>query len=223
MKEFKKIKNFIFDCDGVLYDDLEGVFGQVSKRMTEYISQKLDLSLEKAKELQTNYFHKYNTSLNGLMIHHDIDPQEFLKYVHDINLDFLKKDLKLRKELIELKTKKFVFTNGSHEHASNITKTLGISDLFDGFFDITDCNFIPKPSIEPYRKLIDKFNIKPSDTVFIEDIAINLEPAKKLGMKTVWLKNNEYWGKKDSDKKFVDLKIENLSSFLKEINIIKQS
>ena len=50
-----------------------------------------------------------------------------------------------------------------------------------------------------------------------------LEPAKKLGMKTVWLKNNEYWGKKDSDKKFVDLKIENLSSFLKEINIIKQS
>ena len=223
MKEFKKIKNFIFDCDGVLYDDLEGVFGQVSKRMTEYISQKLDLSLEKAKELQTNYFHKYNTSLNGLMIHHDINPQEFLKYVHDINLDFLKKDLKLRKELIELKTKKFVFTNGSHEHASNITKTLGISDLFDGFFDITDCNFIPKPSIEPYRKLIDKFNIKPSETVFIEDIAINLEPAKKLGMKTVWLKNNEYWGKKDSDKKFVDLKIENLSSFLKEINIIKQS
>ena len=223
MKEFKKIKNFIFDCDGVLYDDLEGVFGQVSKRMTEYISQKLDLSLEKAKELQTNYFHKYNTSLNGLMIHHDINPEEFLKYVHDINLDFLKKDLKLRKELIELKTKKFVFTNGSHEHASNITKTLGISDLFDGFFDITDCNFIPKPSIEPYKKLIDKFNIKPSETVFIEDIAINLEPAKKLGMKTVWLKNNEYWGKKDSDKKFVDLKIENLSSFLKEINIIKQS
>ena len=223
MKEFKKIKNFIFDCDGVLYDDLEGVFGQVSKRMTEYISKKLNLSLEKAKELQTNYFHKYNTSLNGLMIHHDINPQEFLKYVHDINLDFLKKDLKLRKELIELKTKKFVFTNGSHEHASNITKTLGISDLFDGFFDITDCNFIPKPSIEPYKKLIDKFNIKPSETVFIEDIAINLEPAKKLGMKTVWLKNNEYWGKKDSDKKFVDLKIENLSSFLKEINIIKQS
>ena len=223
MKEFKKIKNFIFDCDGVLYDDLEGVFGQVSKRMTEYISKKLNLSLEKAKELQTNYFHKYNTSLNGLMIHHDINPQEFLKYVHDINLDFLKKDLKLRKELIELKTKKFVFTNGSHEHASNITKTLGISDLFDGFFDITDCNFIPKPSIEPYKKLIDKFNIKPSETVFVEDIAINLEPAKKLGMKTVWLKNNEYWGKKDSDKKFVDLKIENLSSFLKEINIIKQS
>ena len=221
MKKFTNIKNFIFDCDGVLYKDLEAVFGQVSKRMTEYISKKLDLDLKKAKELQTNYFHKYNTSLNGLMIHHDINPEEFLKYVHEINLDFLKKDLVLRKELLKLNAKKFVFTNGSHDHVINITKHLGIDDIFDGAFDITDCNYIPKPAIEPYKKLINKFDIDPNETVFIEDIAKNLEPAKKVGMKTVWLINDEYWGKKDSDKDFIDLKINNLSSFLKEINILK--
>ena len=72
MKELKNIKNILFDCDGVLYADLEGVFGQVSKKMTQYISNKLNVDLKEAKELQTNYFHKYNTSLNGLMIHHDI-------------------------------------------------------------------------------------------------------------------------------------------------------
>ncbi len=221
MKEFKKIKNFIFDCDGVLYNDLEKVFGQVSKKMTEYIAKKLNLDLKKAKELQTNYFHKYNTSLNGLMIHHEINPDEFLKYVHDINLDFLEKDLVLRKELLKLEAKKIVFTNGSNDHVANITKHLGIDDLFDGVFDIVDCNFIPKPAIESYKKLSKKFNINPNETLFIEDIAKNLEPAKKLGMKTVWLVNNEYWGKKDSDKDFIDLKIKNLSSFLKEINILQ--
>ena len=221
MKEFKKIKNFIFDCDGVLYKDLEKVFGQVSKKMTEYIAKKLNLDLKKAKELQTNYFHKYNTSLNGLMIHHKINPDEFLKYVHDINLDFLEKDLLLRKELLKLEAKKIVFTNGSNDHVANITKHLGIDDLFDGVFDIVDCNFIPKPAIESYEKLSKKFNINPNETLFIEDIAKNLEPAKKLGMKTVWLINNEYWGKKDSDKDFIDLKIKNLSSFLKEINILQ--
>jgi len=221
MKEFKKIKNFIFDCDGVLYSDLEKVFGQVSKKMTEYISKHLQLDLKKAKELQTNYFHRYNTSLNGLMMHHKINPEEFLKYVHDINLDFLKKDLELRKELLKLDAKKIVFTNGSNDHVANITKHLGIEDLFDGIFDIVDCNFIPKPAIESYEKLSQKFNIVPNETVFIEDIAKNLEPAKKLGMKTVWLINNEYWGKKDSDKDFIDLKIKNLSSFLKEINILQ--
>ena len=221
MNNLKNIKNFIFDCDGVLYQDLEAVFGQVSKRMTKYISEKLNLSLEKAKELQTNYFHKYNTSLNGLMIHHDVNPQEFLKYVHDINLDFMKKDLILREELIKLRGKKFIFTNGSHEHVKNVTKHVGIDDLFDNVFDITDCDLIPKPSLEPYKKLVKKFDINPKETIFIEDIAKNLEPAKELGMKTVWLINNEYWGKKDSDKDFIDLKIKNLSSFLKEINILK--
>ena len=221
MKEFKNIKNFIFDCDGVLYRDLESVFGQVSKRMTKYIAEKLNLDLKKAKELQTNYFHQYNTSLNGLMIHHNINPLEFLNYVHEINLDFMEKDLVLRKELLKLDAKKIVFTNGSHQHIANITKHLGIDDLFDGAFDITDCNYVPKPEIKPYKFLINKFDIKPEETVFIEDIAKNLEPAKKLGMKTVWLINNEYWGKKDSDKDFIDLKIKNLSSFLKEINILK--
>ena len=123
----------------MLYSDLEKVFGQVSKRMTSFISKNLNLDLKKAKELQTNYFHKYNTSLTGLMIHHKINPNDFLKYVHDINLDFLEEDKNLRNELTKLKVKKFVFTNGSHEHVENITRNLGISDLFDGTFDITDC------------------------------------------------------------------------------------
>ena len=135
MKEFKNIKNILFDLDGVLYQNLEAVFGQVSKRMTKYISNALGLDLIKAKELQTNYFHKYNTSLNGLMIHHDIKPDEFLEYVHDIDLSFMKKDMVLRKELEKLNLKKFIFTNGSKNHAINITTHLGISDLFDGLFD----------------------------------------------------------------------------------------
>ena len=221
MKEFKNIKNIIFDCDGVLYKDLDAVFGQVSKRMGEYISRKLNVDLKKAKELQRNYFHQYNTSLNGLMIHHKIDPHEFLEYVHDIDLDFLKKDTLLREELLKLDVKKFVYTNGSRDHVNNITKHLGIDDLFDGVFDIVDGQFIPKPQIEPFKVLIKKFAINPEETVFIDDIAKNLSVKKELNLKTVWLINNEYWGKQDSDKNYIDVRIENLTSFLKEINILK--
>ena len=32
MIKLKNIKNILFDCDGVLYQDLEAVFGQVSKK-----------------------------------------------------------------------------------------------------------------------------------------------------------------------------------------------
>ena len=219
----KNIKNILFDCDGVLYQDLEAVFGQVSKKMTEYISKKLNIDLIKAKELQTNYFHKYNTSLNGLMIHHDILPEEFLKYVHDIDLSFMKKDLVLREELEKLNIKKFVFTNGSREHVNNITTHLGINDLFDGIFDIVDAKFHPKPEAKAFDLMTKKFNINPRETLYIEDIAKNLSIAKERGSTTVWLINEEYWGKKDSEKDFIDYKIKNLSLFLKEIRLLKNS
>ena len=215
------IKNILFDCDGVLYQDLESVFGQVSKKMTEYISNKLNVDLIKAKELQTNYFHKYNTSLNGLMIHHKVKPDEFLEYVHDINLDFMEKDLVLREELIKLDARKFVFTNGSKEHVKNITEHLGIEDLFDGIFDIVDAEFHPKPEAKAFDLMVKKFNIEPKETIYIEDIAKNLSIAKARGSTTVWLMNDEYWGKQESDKDFIDYKIENLSLFLKEIRLLK--
>ena len=219
----KNIKNILFDCDGVLYQDLESVFGQVSKKMTEYISRKLNVDLIKAKELQTNYFHKYNTSLNGLMIHHDIPPEEFLKYVHDIDLSFMKKDKLLREELEKLNIKKFVFTNGSKEHVKNITEHLGVEDLFDGIFDIVDAEFHPKPEAKAFDLMVKKFNIEPKETIYIEDIAKNLSIAKARGSTTVWLMNDEYWGKKESDKDFIDYKIENLSLFLKEIRLLQNS
>ena len=219
----KNIKNILFDCDGVLYQDLEAVFGQVSKKMTEYISRKLNVDLIKAKELQTNYFHKYNTSLNGLMIHHDIPPEEFLEYVHDIDLSFMKKDKLLREELEKLNIKKFIFTNGSKEHVKNITEHLGIEDLFDGIFDIVDAEFHPKPEAKAFDLMVKKFNIEPKNTIYIEDIAKNLSIAKARGSTTVWLINDEYWGKKESDKDFIDYKIENLSLFLKEIRLLQNS
>ena len=145
MKNLSHIKNILFDCDGVLYSDLEAVFGQVSRKMTEYISSKINVDLKTAKELQTNYFHKYNTSLNGLMIHHKIDPKEFLDFVHDIDLSFLEKDTALRYELENINLRKFVFTNGSQNHVKHITTTLGIDDQFEGIFDIVDAEYHPKP------------------------------------------------------------------------------
>ena len=191
--------------------------------MTKYISEKLNIDLKKAKELQTNYFYKYNTSLNGLMIHHDIPPKEFLKYVHDIDLSFMKKDLVLREELENLNMRKLIFTNGSIDHANNVLKHLGIDDLFEDIFDITDAEYQPKPEPRAFDLMVKKFKLNPVDTIYVEDIAKNLSIGKKRGCTTVWLINNEEWGKMESDKDFIDYKIENLSLFLKELRLLKTS
>ena len=216
-------KNLLLDLDGTVYQDLESVFGQVSKLMTKYISEKLNIDLKKAKELQTNYFYKYNTSLNGLMIHHDIPPKEFLKYVHDIDLSFMKKDLVLRGELENLNMRKLIFTNGSIDHANNVLKHLGIDDLFEDILDITDEEYNPKPEPRAFDLMVKKFKLNPVDTIYVEDIAKNLSIGKKRGCTTVWLINNEEWGKMESDKDYIDYKIENLSLFLKELRLLKTS
>jgi putative hydrolase of the HAD superfamily len=157
------------------------------------------------------------------MIHHDIPPREFLDYVHDINLDFLEKDMVLRKELETINLNKFIFTNGSKEHVKNITTHLGIDDQFDGVFDIVDAEYSPKPEPKAFDFMVEKFKIDPTETLYIEDIAKNLSIGKERGATTVWLINDEYWGKKESDKEFIDYKIENLSLFLKEIRLLKNS
>ena len=223
MNELKYKKNLLLDLDGTVYQDLESVFGQVSRLMTKYISEKLNINLKKAKELQTNYFYKYNTSLNGLMIHHDISPKEFLKYVHDIDLSFMKKDYVLRGELKRLNMRKLIFTNGSTEHAKNVLSHLGIDDLFEDIFDITDAQYRPKPEPKAFDLMTNKFKIDPKDTVYIEDIAKNLSIGKEKGCTTVWLINNEEWGKMESDKDYIDYKIENLSLFLKKLRLLKSN
>ncbi len=223
MNELKNKKILLLDLDGTVYQDLEAVFGQVSKLMTKYISEKLKIDLKKAKELQTNYFYKYNTSLNGLMIHHDIPPKEFLNYVHDIDLSFMEKDKVLREELEKSDMKKLIFTNGSTNHAKNVLNHLGIDDLFEGIFDISDAEYTPKPAPKAFDLMIKKFGINPKETIYVEDIAKNLSIGKERGCSTVWLKNNEQWGKMESDKDYIDHKIENLSLFLKEIRLLKSN
>ena len=221
MKELTNIKYWIFDLDNTLYSGQTQVFSEVDKKMSAFISEKMNVDLVKAKEIQKKYFYEYGTTLSGLMKQDGIDPHDFLEFVHNIDISWLPKDLKLREELIKIKEKKIIFTNGSHAHVKNVTKQLGIDGLFDGAFDIVDANFTPKPHLDPYEKLIKKFDINPNQSILIEDIAHNLEQAKNLGMKTCWLENEESFAKKDSNKPYIDYKIKNLPSFLQEINILK--
>ncbi len=218
MNELLKIKFWLFDLDNTLYSGATKVFDQVDKKMTKFISDKLKISSHEARKIQKNYFQEYNTTLNGMIKNHKIDADEFLEFVHDVDLSFLKKDKLLEKEIKKLKGKKIIFTNGSKEHAKNVTKKLGLDKLFDGIFDIRDCGFIPKPSREPYEKIIENYKIEPQYCIFFEDIARNLKPAKELGMKTVWIVNEEPWAAKFSDAKFINYKTKNLANFLKEIN-----
>ena len=43
---------------------------------------------------------------------------------------------------------------------------------------------------------MEKHKIDPNVCVLIEDIARNLKPAYEIGMKTIWIENDEPWAAK---------------------------
>ena len=99
MKDLSKIKFWLFDLDNTLYKRTTKVFDKVDKKMSKFISEKLNVSLEKARKIQKSYFQEYNTTLNGMIKNHKIDADEFLEFVHDVDLSFLDKNKFLEEEI----------------------------------------------------------------------------------------------------------------------------
>lgn len=183
--DFSGVDNWIFDLDNTLYPAGDAVFAQIDTRMTDYISSHLHLSRDEAKALQHQYYNRYGTSLTGLIRHHHIDAEEFLTEAHRIDLSSLTEAPELRAGLEKLPGRRIVFTNGTTEHAERVLEKRGLTGLIDAIWDIRCSEFVAKPAIESFERLIRGLDIDPLRSAFFEDMAINLIPAALLGMTTV--------------------------------------
>ena len=184
------IKTWIFDLDNTLYPPEENIFSQIDQKMTTFIAENLKISHEEAFNIQKQNFIDHGTTLAGFMNtgNSKINPDKFLEYVHDINLNSLKEDNKLRKILLMLPGKKYIFTNGTKKHAENVLKKLNLENIFQSIFGIKEANYLPKPNIETYNLFLKINNINPKTSIMFEDMGRNLIPAKELGMTTVLLR-----------------------------------
>jgi len=191
-----------------LYPPEENIFSQIDQKMTSFIADNLKISNEEAFNIQKQNFIDHGTTLAGFMNsgNDKIDPDKFLEFVHDINLNSLKEDNDLRKILLLLPGKKYIFTNGTKKHAENVLKKLNLENIFQSIFGIKEANYIPKPNLETYNLFLKTYKIDPKTSIMFEDMGRNLIPAKELGMKTVLLerklpnKNNS-----DQEEKYKDL------------------
>jgi putative hydrolase of the HAD superfamily len=184
------IEAWIFDLDNTLYPATTNLFPQIDTRMKAFIGRLLNLPPEDAFKLQKGYYWKYGTTLRGLMVNHQIEPDEFLDYVHDIDHSILEANAALDVALADLPGRKFIYTNGSERHAVNVLDRLGVTRHFDGIFDIRASNYIPKPEPVPYADLVARHAIAPTRAIMFEDIHRNLKPAADLGMTTVWVRSS---------------------------------
>jgi putative hydrolase of the HAD superfamily len=179
------IDTWVFDLDNTLYPVECRLFEQVDQKMTEFVADKLNLPLTAARTLQKDYWKRYGTTLKGLMMHHGIEPNVFLEFVHQIDLSLLPDDPRLKIAIERLPGRKVIFTNGPHHHAAAVLDRLGLSNHFETIFDIASFDYLPKPEEAAYRHMLTSLGADPKKCVLFEDTVENLAPAAALGMTTV--------------------------------------
>ena len=214
-------KNWIFDLDNTVYDIKAGVFEKISSRITEYIIRALSITREEANLVRSNMYKKYGLTLTGLMREYGIAPDEYLDYIHDVTHPELKYDEQLKVNLNNLIGRKFIYTNASQNHSKNILSVMGIEAEFEKILDIKATKYLPKPDPKSYRIMLKAFGISTDqigNSIFIEDTAKNLRPAKLLGLKTVWIENDFNLKDYRQNSEFIDYKYSDIKSFLNDID-----
>ena len=209
------MQDLLIDLDNTVYPEDSNIFAQIDLKMKSFIAKNLNVSLDEAFKIQKKYFVNNGTTLRGLMLYHNIQPEEFLNYVHEIDLTSIKKNEELSDELKKYNGKKIIFTNGSDKHAKKVLKKIGLDKTIDHIFDIIKADYIPKPDISTYQKVIKEYSLNPDKTIMIDDLPNNLKTAKELGIKTVLIKKDFFNSKTNN---YIDIICANLLDAIKKIN-----
>jgi putative hydrolase of the HAD superfamily len=180
------MKIVLLDVDDTLYQKGTGPFPYVNEKIDDYVMSWCKISRKKSKKLRKEYIGAYGSTLGGLMRHHGVDPDDYLREVHDVPVeDLLSVDDRLRYELKNIPHELIVFSNGSVEYVNRVLDALGISDLISDRFTIEFMDFVPKPRRYPYQKIMELYGKSPQECVVVDDRLPNVHTAIDMGMDAV--------------------------------------
>ena len=212
----QSIRTWVFDLDNTLYPASANLFAHVDRRMTAYVARLLGLDEAAAFRVQKDYFLAHGTTLAGLMREHDVDPHHFLADVHDVEMDVRAHDAPLVAAIARLPGRKLVFTNGDAPYALRVLARLGLADSFEAVHDVHAMGLVPKPDPSAYRGVCERWAIDPRTALFADDMRRNLQPAKAIGMTTLWVDNGSEQAAGEA-RDFIDYTVRELAPWLARV------
>jgi len=187
-----QISTLFFDLDATLYPASNGLWEQIRLRIFQFMEEEVGLPKDLIPETRDHYWKTYGTTLEGLRIHHQVEVDNYLAYVHDLPLeDYLDDDPRLREQLRSLPQDLWIFTNADRSHAERVLDKLGIADQFSGIVDLIKLEFLVKPDPAAYHKALQLAGgVDPAECVLFDDLLPNLMTAKKMGFTTTLVGKN---------------------------------
>ena len=217
---FAHIDTWIFDLDLTLYGPEANIMAQVRDRIALFVEKHFNIGSDEAHKIRHTYWKKYGTTLGGLMAENKVEPNGYLDFVHDVDMDLLRPDADLRRQITSLPGRKIIFTNADAPYAERVLAARGLDNLFEDIFDIHRMQHVPKPAVESYDNLCAQLDINPARALFVEDSAHNLVPAKVLGMTTIWVNHGTEAVSSDTEQ-YIDQEIADLNDWLSSIHTIE--
>lgn len=180
----------IFDLDNTLYPKESGLLDQVDRKIDQFIGLKLKIPATKISKLRHEYWKKYGTTLGGMIACHQIDPDEYIDYTYNVEItDFLKPDPLVAKVLSGLKLKKAVFSNSPLNYVEKVLEVLQIRHFFEKVYDIRFCNYLGKPNLSSYFKVLTDLKIEAKECLFVDDTPANVLGGETAGINSILLDN----------------------------------
>ncbi|MDO9231012.1 MAG: HAD family hydrolase [bacterium] len=194
-------KIIIFDLDGTLYNfkggslKSSGLYDVIIENTAIYISSKLKKTKLEAREILNFVLEKYGDSISiGLEKEFRINRYEYFNFVWDIDVKkYVKIDSAIRPLILELQ-KNFnlvLLSDAPMIWIDSVLDYLEIKKLFKGniFSGEGDTR---KEFGNAFEKICKTMNIETGDCFIVGDQEeTDIIPAKKMGMKTIFIGKNK--------------------------------
>lgn len=180
------MKLIIFDLCGVVFHCEEPPFFR-------YFAKEHNLSVNEVEEIFTVYMKKAELgeisavqAIESFLMHFNVkaDAAEMLRKLSSFKAIDQEAVNLLKKLRADHKYKLAYLTNSSLQLMELSEKRLPIRQYFD-FGIISEEIKARKPDKKGFALIMENFNAKPEETIFIDDAAKNLGNAKEIGIKTI--------------------------------------
>ncbi|MBE9486090.1 MAG: pyrimidine 5'-nucleotidase, partial [Chloroflexi bacterium] len=80
------MKAILFDLDNTLYSPEKDLFSLIDVRINRYMEEIVVIAPAEVDGLRRRYWKNYGATLQGLIRHHAINPEDYLDYVHAVDV-----------------------------------------------------------------------------------------------------------------------------------------